>query len=302
MPFALLWDGPANHAPEGALSPGFGNSSWNYLTGNSDPTLGPVGPAWWNTIAPAGAEPFESPIALTGPTVDLSQYVQVHYAGAVPTQILNNSHQIQVQFPTTNSVDTITVGGVPFTLAQFHYHDPSEHTVNGQTYSLEVHFVNASASGGVAVLGVFFRLGAHNAALDPILNAITSSLTTPNSRPTIATPIDFAGLLPTNTQGWFYEGSLTTPPLSGPVTFFEYATPITLDFAQLRAYEAVAAASGFLPNARPLQPLDGRVLNEIDNYVVFAGQSLAGVNFTVARRNARSSRAGAEGHAPEGYA
>ena len=153
---------------------------------------------------------------------------------------------------------------MPFTLAQFHYHDPSEHTVNGRAYSLEEHFVNASATGGQVVLGVFFRLGGPTTPRsDPILNAMTSSLTTPNSKTTIATPIDFAGLLPTNTQGWFYEGSLTTPPLSGPITFFEYATPIKLDFAQLKAYEADGRRLG-LPPERPSAPASGRPRAERD--------------------------------------
>jgi carbonic anhydrase len=33
-------------------------------------------------------------------------------------------------------------------------------------------------------------------------------------------------------QGWFYEGSLTTPTLAQPVNWVVFSTPITLDFAQ----------------------------------------------------------------------
>ena len=89
--------------PRGRIESRFREQLVELRHGEQRPGAGPVGPAWWDTIAPAGAEPFGSPIALNGPTVDLSQYVQVHYAGAVPTQILNNSHHIQVQFPTRNS-------------------------------------------------------------------------------------------------------------------------------------------------------------------------------------------------------
>jgi carbonic anhydrase len=268
--------------PTGAYVAGAGNTSWNYTTSDDNPANGPVGPYAWDTIAPAGDEPFQSPINLTGPTVDLSKYITVNYATSTPTDILNNTHQFQVQYSPVSTTDTVTVGGTTFNLAQFHYHDPAENHVDGHVYQLEEHFVNTAASGAETVVAVFFKLGAHNSALDPILNA-ASGLTTPNAKTTNTTPIDFSGLLPTNTQGYFFEGSLTTPPLSQPVNWFVYATPITLDYAQLKQYETAAGAGGFLPNARPLQALDGRILNEIDANVSFTTQSVGGVNFTVAK-------------------
>ncbi len=64
--------------------------------------------------------------------------------------------------------DTLTVGDASFNLAQFHFHSPSEHTVQGKHYPMEVHFVHQSSSGALAVIGVFIEDGAHNAAFDPI--------------------------------------------------------------------------------------------------------------------------------------
>ena len=46
----------------------------------------------------------------------------------------------------------------------------------------------------------------------------------------------------------------------------------------------MAEASGFLPNARPVQPLNGRQVNEFTYNVNFQSQSVAGLNFTLARR------------------
>lgn len=276
-----------NTAPTGgyATNPATGlpynASNYNYHTGNSNPANGPVGPAFWDTIAPAGDLPFESPINLTGPTVDLSQYVTVNYTGAVPKAIANTGAQIQVQWP-GSAPETISVAGTTFNLTNFHYHDPSENHAYGQAYNMEEHFVNTSSTGATTVLAVFLQLGAHNNSLDPILNAAATNLTSKGTT-TITTPIDFSGLLPTNTQGWFYQGSLTTPPLSQPLNWFVYATPITLDAAQLQKYENVAGGSGFLPNARPLQPIDGRRLNEVDNDVNVAGISVSHVNFSLAR-------------------
>ena len=273
----------ASAAPTGSYAPGAGSSSW-YYGGNIDPAKGPVGPFGWDTIAPAGNLPFESPINLHGPTVDLSRVLSVHYNDAVPKQVVDNGHQFQVQF-TSSTADTVTVGGQEFRLAQFHYHGPAESTVNHHTYAMEEHFVNVSASGAETVLAVFLKLGAHNDALDPVLNAAKASLTAPSNTTTVTAPIHFAGLLPTSTRGWFYEGSLTTPPLSQPVNWFVFAQPITLDRAQLAEYQQIAGAGGFLPNARPVQTTDGRVLNEIDNNVNFTGQNLTNVNFAIASRS-----------------
>jgi carbonic anhydrase len=60
--------------------------------------------------------------------------------------------------------------------------------------------------------------------------------------------------------------------------------PITLDSAQLKQYEAVASGAGFLPNARPIRPLDGRQVNQFNFDVNFQNSSVAGPNFSLTRK------------------
>ena len=261
----------------------YNSSSWNYHTGNNDPANGPVGPAWWSTVAPAGDEPFESPINIQGSPIDLSQYLSINYQNAIPKAIVNNGAQIQTQFAST-TLDTMSLHGQSYTLSQFHLHDPSENQVNGSTYPMELHFVNQSASGAETVVAVFLQLGNYNPALQTVLDAASKDLTQPNSTTTINTPINFSGLLPPNLEGWFYQGSLTTPPLSQPVNWLVLSTPITLSYQQLQQYEAVAGGAGFLPNARPIQPLDGRQMNQFNIELNYRGGSILGVNFSFAPR------------------
>src|SRR5207344_3151833 len=53
-----------------------------------------------------------------------------------------------------------------WTLAQFHFHDPSEHTVDGMSYPLEIHLVHVDAAGKpAAVVAVFVQTGKENAPL-----------------------------------------------------------------------------------------------------------------------------------------
>ena len=55
---------------------------------------------------------------------------------------------------TINFPDGTTETFVPL---QFHYHAPSEHTVNGLLFDLELHFVHTYQDGSLgSVLGIFF--------------------------------------------------------------------------------------------------------------------------------------------------
>jgi carbonic anhydrase len=260
----------------------YSSTSWSYRTGNNDPANGPVGPPFWGTVAPAGNEPFQSPINITGPTVDLGQYLTINYNDAIPSRVVNNGSQIQTQFNSTG-VDTITLDGQVENLTQFHFHVTSENTVNGVSYPMEIHFVNQNAAGALSAVTVFVQLGAHNDALQPLLDIATTHLTTSGSSFAPSTAVNLAGLLPSSLQGWFFAGSLTTPPLSQVVNFLVLSTPITLDYGQLKQYEAVADGAGFLPNNRPIQPLDGRTPNQFNINVNYAGGADSGNSFTFTR-------------------
>jgi carbonic anhydrase len=257
-------------------------ANWSYRTGNNIPANGPVGQNAWSTIAPEGRAAFESPINITGAPTDLSRYLTIRYAPATPKAVINNAAQIQAQFSLATA-DSIMLNGVESDLTQFHYHDTAENQVNGYTYPMEEHFVNLSATGAETVIAVFMQLGAHNDAIQPVLDAATARLTAPNTSTTLAAPVNFAGLLPTSLQGWFYSGSLTTPPLSQTVNWLVLSTPITLDYAQLKQYEAVANGAGFLPNNRAVQPTDGRQVNQFNIDVAYAGATVGGADFTFAR-------------------
>jgi len=270
-------------APTGMYAPGASSASWSYNTGNSDPSMPPVGIYAWNTIAPAGDLPFESPINITVPPINLSPYLSVSFRPTVANVIIKNGHEVQVKLSPSPS-NSIKLGGTLFQLDQLHFHDPSENQVDGKGYSMEEHLVTVSTTGAVTVLAVFLKLGFYNAALQPILDAATASLTTPASPTTISTSVNIAGLLPSSMQGWFYAGSFTSPPLKQSVNWIVFSTPITLNYSQLQQYEAVAKTGGFLPNARPIQPLDGRQVHQFNYDVNFQNQSVGSLNFTLRRR------------------
>ena len=124
---------------------------------------------------------------------------------------------------------------------------------------MEEHFVNVSATGGETVVAVFLKLGAHNNALDPILNAAAPSLTTPNSKTTIDHP-DRLRRAPADEPR--RAGSTRVADHAAALAAGQLVRLHDADHARrrpARQYEQVAGQGGFLPNTRPVQPTDGRV-------------------------------------------
>ncbi|KAH8670707.1 periplasmic alpha-carbonic anhydrase [Ilyonectria robusta] len=60
----------------------------------------------------------------------------------------------------------MTFGGVSYTLAQFHFHLPSEHLDNGTSMAMEMHMVWEGAAGEIAVIGTFIDIADGAAAAE----------------------------------------------------------------------------------------------------------------------------------------
>src|SRR5258708_5356710 len=70
--------------------------------------------------------------------------------------ILNNGHTIQVNYDAGSS---IVFNEIEYKLVQFHFHLPSEHTVDEKHFAMELHLVHQAANGDLAVVGVLLRKG-----------------------------------------------------------------------------------------------------------------------------------------------
>ncbi|CAB4738498.1 unannotated protein [freshwater metagenome] len=56
--------------------------------------------------------------------------------------------------------NSVTLDGKDYSLVQFLFLTPSEHTISGKQYALEVHFVNMAADVELAAFGVLGKEGA----------------------------------------------------------------------------------------------------------------------------------------------
>ena len=221
------------------------------------------GPAVWDSMNPDWALCAEgveqSPIDLTNAMrIELSP-MEFHVPKGQEVEVLNqagvinaldNGHTIQINAETG---ETLTVGDKLYALLQFHFHAPSEHTVNGEHYPMELHFVHKAHDGALAVLGVLLEEGATNPGIAPLWSQLSAA---PNAT-TIRMPTDFAeNIFPDVGTGFYhYNGSLTTPPCSEGVEWYIRKTTTTLSIEQIAAFAEV-----YDHNNRPPQALNERTL------------------------------------------
>lgn len=213
---------------------------------------GHEGPEHWGELAPEFMQcrsgKMQSPIDLGLANATGHIDIWANYQEG-PMAILNNGHTVQINFP---SGSRLISGGREYELLQVHFHTPSEEAVNGKRYPMVAHFVHKSASGSLAVLGVFFEEGPANSELAKIVVAAPKKER--EAFPVRAT-LDPSGLLPSSLDVWRYQGSLTTPPCSEGVNWHVAKATVTASPEQIAALHAILG-----DNARPLQPLNGRLL------------------------------------------
>ena len=213
---------------------------------------GDYGPQAWAQMDPAYAlcasGTGQSPIDLGGATVTDLADLRVDYEPA-QLALANDGYTVRADYPAGSSVQ---VDGVSYALLNFELHHPSEHTVNGLPYDLEVQLIHQSAQGAIAVLSVFATAGPPNAAYQQLWDSLPLQ-----AGATLPVPAAFnaASLLPTDRRTARYNGSFTTPPCTEGVRWLLFVQPVQLSEAQIAAFAAI-----FPNNSRPLQLAAGRLL------------------------------------------
>ncbi|UCD36713.1 MAG: carbonic anhydrase family protein [Fidelibacterota bacterium] len=193
----------------------------------------------------------QSPIDLTQVAGSSSLNVTFHYT-PTPLQLINTGHTVQVNPQVENYM---TIDNRRYELKQFHFHAPSEHLVNGEQCDLEAHLVHEGPDGELAVVGLFYRLGAENDLISVLWERIPSEPGSEQIYPEAV--IDPRIMITPAGQFYTYDGSLTTPPYTEGVKWVLLQSPLTVSSNQLEVF-----IERFGENARPVQPLHGRVVLE----------------------------------------
>lgn len=168
--------------------------------------------------------------------------------------VINNRYTIRVNYHPGNG-NFLFVQDKRYELTQFHFHRPSEEYVNGKPYDMEVHLMYQTDDGKVAGVTVFVKPGGANSVIQKVWEHMPS---TEGQQEVIGVEMSPAGLLPRNATAYYmYLGSVTAPPCTEGVTWFVLKSPIEMSTAQIDAF-----AKLYPHDARPLQPLNGRVVKQ----------------------------------------
>ncbi len=225
---------------------------WGYEAENGPDVWGQLSPEY--SLCAEGKH--QSPIDLVNPTPAELPPIFCEYYRTTDLNIRNNGHTIEVSYPEGSWIE---VDGVRYQLLQFHFHAPSEHTVAGESFDMEMHLVHKSEEGSLAVVGLLIEKGKHNSELESVWAHLPD--TAGETRNIENVNIDLQLMLsPTGTAQtvsdyYRYDGSLTTPPCSEEVQWIVLTTPVEMSEAQIAAFKAIIHN-----NNRPVQPLNGRKL------------------------------------------
>ncbi len=182
-------------------------------------------------------------------SVDSAETLKILYTPeTILNKVENNGHSIQFNF---NSGDSISYNNEIYHLKQIHFHESSEHIVNGVKYPAEIHLVHQSDSKKLTVLGILCMEG-HESQLFEFFESFLPIEGGQFKK--IDKAIDLLNLFPEDKSFYSYRGSLTTPPCTENVSWIVFKQPIIISL------EEVLKLKDNMPinNYRNEQPINDR--------------------------------------------
>jgi carbonic anhydrase len=179
--------------------------------------------------------------------------------------VQNTGHTIEATMPEASNL-TLSVAGDVYRLEQFHFHAPSEHTVDGTSYPAELHLVHRSQAGEIAVVAIFVE---SSSLPQPLIDLVIETAAGVGEEVPMEYPesplellLDLEPPRATEDDYYTYEGSLTTPPCTENVRWIVFEDIHVIDLATVELFHDIVGGfptyEGFADNNRPTQPLNGR--------------------------------------------
>ena len=222
---------------------------------------GPNGPEHWGDIDPDYAAcktgAAQSPVNIIHTTRAVLPPLQFAFrSGAV--RIINNGYTaVRVDYDPGNR-NTLTIGARRYELTQFHFHHPSEEELNGKRFDMNAHIMLKGDDGKIIGVSVFLKAGRANAAVAKLWEHMPPVKGPLHDAPGLT--VDPGDLLP-NALGYdVYTGSISAPPCNAGVVWYLLKTPIEVSRAQIEAFARL-----YPHDVRPIQPLNGRAVQESEN-------------------------------------
>ena len=255
---------------------GAGDSTYDYNSLGSD----------WPNSYPICGQKRQSPVDIKGANCSQTlknsiTFTNYDQKGSVPFDFQNSGHSVVLTLTSTGAKIKLDSLGT-FSLVQLHFHwgkdnkNGSEHTVEGKAYPAEMHLVHKNdkyeklgdalkKGDGLAVLGVFIKVGNKNPAYEDFLNKTSSIIKSGKS--TTVEQFAIETLLPENVNSFYrYLGSLTTPGCAEAVIWTVFKQEIELDEDQLNQFRILKDSKNktLVDNYRVVQDLYNRTITHWD--------------------------------------
>lgn len=158
----------------------------------------------------------------------------------------------------SESNSMVLFDGHSYQFLQLHFHDPSEHHIDGTSYPMEMHLVHKDSEGKLLVIGVLAQEGEEHHEINLAGAWVEKQVghRMLQSGEEVAGEYQFnpMNVLPKDQEHFYaYSGSLTTPPCTEGVQWIVLKEPIQLSKDQIDRF-----MQAYGPIARPIQPLRNR--------------------------------------------
>lgn len=228
---------------------------------------GSIGPNHWGSLSPnftrCSKGTKQSPVDIrTDEVVYNPELEPLHrdYTAANAT-LVDNIFNIALRYE--DAAGTVQIDGKKYKLKQMHWHSPSEHTINGQRFAVELHLVHSSDDGNITVVAFLYRFGRPDPFLlqiqDKLAELYAEGCRAEKGAPVPAGVVSMWSLRRHAHMYYRYVGSLTTPPCTENVVWNILGKVRDMTMEQAAALMA-PLEEGYRHNNRPTQPLDGRTV------------------------------------------
>ncbi|CAI9776465.1 unnamed protein product [Fraxinus pennsylvanica] len=218
------------------------------------------GPAHWGEIKPewsmCNSGSVQSPIDLLNERVEVVSHLGRLHRDYKPSNatVINRGHDLMLRWEA--GAGSVQINGTVYQLKQCHWHSPSEHTLNGKRFDMEVHLVHESMDNRTAVLGIMYKIGRPDSFLSMMKQDLKAIVDTHNVERAVG--IIDPKLIKLGSRKYYrYIGSLTVPPCTQDISWTIVRKVRTVSREQVKLIrEAVHDESE--TNARPIQPINQR--------------------------------------------
>ena len=220
-----------------------GVTPWSYR--------GRSGPDFWGSLSDdymdcqIGRE--QSPIDINNPIRSGELKNLVFYYKPSSVTIINDGHSISGSFSPGNYLE---YQGNSFSLVSFSLHLPSEHTVDGIPFDMEMQFVHRSGDGKSLNLGIFIEEGNRP---NKFLSGLWKGMPKKPQQSGGEVRLDLMKILPKNHKYYAYKGSQTTPPCREGVEWLLLVQTIKVSSKQIDEFIEI-----YRNNSRPIQAINKR--------------------------------------------